>query len=146
MTQCRRDPPARGAVGAPHTGVSPGLMCWHLPAPPQILQPPKISRRSASWTALPHVAPPKPSRVPRAPSKAVTRSLRNAPSPSVFPLRSRKLLGFPRRRARGAPKGSGPPEGLRPRGRHVAALFIAAAGAPAARQLLIRFRCAAGFP
>lgn len=99
---CRTD---RGSCPrtAPSAGVPPWLLLPAPPSPPQsfpvlpgIPQPPE-----SSWTTLPHVAPLKPSRVSRAPSKAVTRSLRYVPSPSVFPLRSRKLLGFPRRGGEG---------------------------------------------
>ncbi|KAM6331067.1 uncharacterized protein FN964_015191 isoform 2-T2 [Alca torda] len=64
-------------------------------------QPPESSCCAVSWTTLPHVALLKLSRVSQAPSKAVTRSLRYVPSPSVFPLRSRKLLGFPRSGGKG---------------------------------------------
>uniref|UniRef100_A0A8D2MZU9 Glucosylceramidase n=1 Tax=Zonotrichia albicollis TaxID=44394 RepID=A0A8D2MZU9_ZONAL len=94
-----------------------GSVCsWHwdlllpiLPALPIPLEVPSVS-----WSTLPHVAPLKPSRVRRAPSKAMTRSLRNAPLfPSVFPLRARKSLGFPRR-------GQGCPGGSCPRGLRVA--------------------------
>lgn len=136
----------------PHTR---GCMCsrrWGLtrtaaagasqppPSLPSTPQPPESSCCAVSWTMLPHVAPLKPSRMSRAPSKAVTCSLQYAPSPSVFPLRSRKLLGFPQR------GGEGCPGGLHPHGLRVAALFITAAGASAARQLLICFICAVGFP
>lgn len=120
-------PCTRGSMRCWHRGL-PGAAASRPPLPPGTSHPPGSSLRTVSWTTLPHVAPLKPSRVSREPSKAMTRSLRNAPFPSVFPLRARKSLGFPRR---GGAR-PGVPRGLRPPWPAGGSLFIPAAGASAA--------------
>lgn len=128
VTHCWEcSPCTRGSVHSRHRGLA-GPAAFQPPLPPGTSHPPGSSLCTVSWTTLPHVAPLKPSRVWRAPSKAMTRSLRNAPFPSVFPLRARKSLGFPRRGG----AGPGVPRGLRPPWPAGGSLFIPAAGASAA--------------